>query len=127
MEPATPGPRRASDERRVLAALLAILLAIGAAVVLIAMVHVGHWPRCGDTVAVRRAASAHHARVKCLDLSATRRSVTLGLGWAGGVTGVLAALIAIGFAVTGRRGRLLLAITALALILSGACFLVGAL
>jgi heme A synthase len=46
--------------------------------------------------------------------------------WPGGVLAGLAALLALAFAVTGRNGRRVMWVAALAIVLSGLAFLIGA-
>ena len=112
---------------RVLAVLLFIILALGTYVIIAVMVDLGGRPRCSDTAALLHAAATTQGKVKCFDVGSTQRVITLALGWVGGVLGGLAALLALAFAITGRRGRLVLLLTAGAVILSGLSILVGSL
>ena len=118
-------PREASAGRRVLAVLLAIILAFAAAVMIAVMVDVGDRPRCDDTAAIQRLSQTHQGLVKCFDVTTAQRTVTLVLGWVGGVLAGIAALLALAFAVTGARGGLVLLLTALAVALSGLSILIG--
>jgi hypothetical protein len=105
--------------------VLAIVLAFAAAIMIAVMADLGGRPRCDDTAAVVKAAAEHNGRVKCFDVTATQRTITLVLGWVGGVLGGIAALLALAFAITGRRGRLVLQLTAAAIVLSGLSILIG--
>ena len=118
-------PPKAGGGWRALAVLLAIILAFGAAVIIAVMVDLGSQPRCDDTAALVKKAATTSGKVTCFDVSSTQRVITLGLGWIGGVLGGLAALLALAFAITGRRGRLLVQVTAAAIIFSGLSILIG--
>ena len=58
--------------------------------------------------------------------SAAKKVAFMVLGFAGGAVGAIGAILALVFTVTGRNGRRLLAVTALAIVLSGLAILVGA-
>ena len=105
--------------------LLAIILAFGAAVIIAVMIDIGGRPRCDDITALVQAKPNANGKVECFDVGSTQRVITLGLGWIGGVLGGLAALLALAFAITGRRGRLLLQLTAAAAIFVGLSILIG--
>ena len=127
-EPTVPPARpagKAPGSMRALAVVLAIVLAFGAAIIIAVMADLGGRPRCDDTAAIIKAAATHAGKVKCFDVGATQQVITLGLGWVGGVLGGIAALLALAFAITGRRGRLVLQLTAAAIVLSGLSILVG--
>jgi hypothetical protein len=124
-DPAYAPESKASAGRRVLAVLLAIVLAFAAAVIIAVMVDLGDRPRCDDTAAIQRLAQTQQGLVKCFDVTSTQRTVTLILGWVGGVLGGIAALLALAFAVTGTRGRLVLQASALAVVLCGLSILIG--
>lgn len=123
----TPAPQKAGGGMRALAVLLAIILAFGAAVIIAVMVDLGGRPRCNDLAALVQAKPNANGKIECFDVTSTQRIISLGLGWIGGVLGGLAALFALAFAITGRRGRLLLLATAGAVIFSGLSILIGSL
>ena len=118
-------PPKAGGGWRALAVLLAIILAFGAAVIIAVMADLGDRPRCDDIAALLQAKPNANGKVECFDVGSTQRVVSLGLGWIGGVLAGLAALLALAFAITGRRGRLLLQVTAAALIFVGLSLLVA--
>ena len=113
---------------RALGVLLALFLAFGAAVMIIAMADINTTPRCDDRAAiVKKALQNPGQKVDCFDGGSAKKAVVLGLGFLGGGIAAIAAVLALVFTVTGRRGRLLLQITALAIVLSGLSILVGSL
>ncbi len=73
-------------------------------------------PTCRDVNSGRAAPSSGG---ECFDGSARRAKAGLGFAIAGGVAAAAALLLSIVLAVTGRRGRLFLAMCALALVLMG--------
>jgi hypothetical protein len=106
--------------------VLALVLAFGAAVVIIAMSDINGKPRCDDTAAiVAKARQNPGKKVRCFDGSAAKKTIVLGLGYVGGIIAALAALLALGFTVTGRRGRPVLMLTAAAIVLIGLSIGIG--
>jgi hypothetical protein len=63
---------------------------------------------------------------ECYDGSSTQRVLDLLFGFPAGVLGIATAVLAVYFAATGRRGRLLLQIGLGALVLFGGSLLIGA-
>ena len=116
-----PAPK-APGITRVLAVALALIVAFGAAVMIVAMNDIRTTPTCAD---VRSGKAAVPGDRKCFDGSGTKKSIVLGLGWTGGVLGALAALGAVGFAIVGRRGWLLVAAIGAAVALSALSILIG--
>jgi hypothetical protein len=129
--PPPPPPTGADEERatgpwRVLGVVLAIALAFAAAVMIIAMADIGDTPRCDDQAALEQERQeTGDLVIECFEGSQTQKTASLGLGWPSGVIAALAALLALYFAATGRRGRLLLQITAAAIVLGGLSLLIG--
>jgi hypothetical protein len=120
--PPPPPPRaRASAGLRALAVLLALVLAFGAAVMIVAMVDINDTPTCADV----RSGKAQPREGHCFDGGKTQRLITVVIGFAGGAVGAVAALLALVFTFTGRRGRVVLLLTALAVVLSGLSILIG--
>ena len=103
---------------RVVGVLLAPVLAFGCAVMLVAMSDIGGTPTCEELKAANSAG-------ECFSGSSLQKGITLGLGWPSGALAGVAALAALAFVITGRRGRLALQLAALALVLGGLSILIG--
>jgi hypothetical protein len=101
--------------------LLAPVLAFGCAVMIVAMSDIGGTPTCDDP------ALDLSARGECFSGSALQKAITLVLGWSGGAIAGLAALAALGFVITGRRGRLAAQLATLAVFMAGLSILIGSL
>lgn len=112
---------------RALGVLLALVLAFGAAVMIVAMVDINNTPRCDDPAAIAAYHRSHpfDRTISCFDGSQAKKDVVMVLGFAGGGVGAIAAVLSLAFTVTGRNGRRVLAATALAIILSGLAILIG--
>jgi hypothetical protein len=98
------------------------VLAFGCAVMLIAMSDIGGTPTCQEMSSGSAGASSDG---ECFSGSSFQKAITLGLGWAGGAIAGFAALAALGFAITGRRGRLALRLAGLAVVLGGLSILIA--
>jgi hypothetical protein len=119
--PPPPPSDRASRGRRALAFLGFLVLAFGCAVVVVAAADIGKTPTCADV-------NAHKAdpyKGKCFDGGSTKKAVSVGLMWPGGVLAGVAALLALVFTVTGRNGRRVMLVTAAAIVVSGLGILIG--
>ena len=114
---------------RALAVILALVLAFGAAVMIVAMVDINNTPRCDDPAAILQYHRDHplDRTIDCFDGGQTQKVISMGLGFAGGAVGAIAAILALAFTVTGLNGRRVLWATALAIILSGLSILIGSL
>ena len=111
---------------RPLAALLALVLAFAAVAMALAMVDIGGTPRCDDPAALaEEIAETGATEVECFDGSETQKALSVVLGSASGLLAALAALAALVFALTGRRGSLMIRLTAAAIVLGGLGILVG--
>ena len=108
---------------RVLAVILALALAFACAVMVIAMADIGGTPRCNDPEGLAEAIA--EGETECFDGSSAQKAITLILGWPSGILAGIAALLALFFAATGRQGRLLLQLTAAAIVLGVLSILVG--
>ncbi len=97
------------------------MLAFGCAVMVVAMSDIGGTPTCQEMSSGSARASSDG---DCYSISSLQKTITLGLGWWGGATAGLAALAALGFAITGRRGRLALWLAGLAVVLGGLSILI---
>jgi hypothetical protein len=94
------------------------VLAFGCAVMLVAMSDIGDTPTCQE---LAEAATTG----ECFSGSSLQKAITLGLGWPSGVMAGVAALVALAFVITGRRGRLALQLAAAAVVLGGLSILIG--
>ena len=88
----------------------------------IAMSDIGSTPTCEDVLTGQAALPSDG---ECFDGSSTQKTISLILGWPSGVLAGLAALLAIYFAATGRRGRLVLQLTGAAVVLGALSIIVG--
>jgi hypothetical protein len=110
---------------RALAVLLALVLAFGAAVMLVVAVDVGATATCEDYPTLSPEEQAEDD-FECVDASSAQKAVAVGLAWASGIIGALAALAALFLAVTGRGARTFGRLAIAAVVLVGLYFLVGA-
>ena len=123
-QPPPPAPPSAEDRKagggwRILAVILALALAFASAVMIYAMIDIGDTPLRDDCVPPQC--------TEYFDGSSTQKTISLALGWPSGVLAGIAALLALVFAMTGRRGRLVLQLTGLAVVLGALSILVGSL
>jgi hypothetical protein len=116
------GQDKESIGRWAFGVLLAALLAFACAVMIAAMSDVGGTPTCHDVSAGNAAIPSDG---ECFRGSSLQKAITLGLGWPSGMVAGMAGLLALAFAVTGRRRRLALLLAALAIVLGGLSILVG--
>jgi hypothetical protein len=107
---------------RVLAVVLALALAFACAVMIVAMSDISDTATCDD---VRAGIALPNEDGECFDGSSGKKTASLVLGWPSGVLAGIAALFALYFAATGRRGRLLLQLTGAAIALGALSILVG--
>ncbi|MCD6013994.1 MAG: hypothetical protein K0R88_78 [Solirubrobacterales bacterium] len=114
---------QASGGWRALGVVLALALAFASAVMVIAMADIGSTPRCDDPEGIAEA--LRQGENECFDGSSAQKVATLVLGWPSGILAGIAALVALYFAATGRRGPLLLQLTAVAIVLGVLSILVG--
>jgi hypothetical protein len=126
--PPPPAPPAADDRAsggwRALAIVLFLALAFACAVMVIAMADIGDTPTCDDILSGQAAIPADG---ECFDGSSGQKTAALVLGWPSGVLAGLAALVALIFAATGRRGSLLLQLTVAAIVLGAISILIGSL
>ena len=116
------GEEKASGGWRVLAIVLFLALAFACAVMVIAMSDIGSTPTCRDVLSGKASLPSDN---ECFDGSSAQKTASLVLGWPSGVLAGIAALIAIFFAATGRRGRLLVMVTSAAIVLGALSILIG--
>jgi hypothetical protein len=115
---------RAGVGWRVLGALLAVALGFGCAVMVAAMSDIGSTPTCHD---ISIGAADVPSGGECFSGSSLQKTIALGLGWPSGVIAGLAGLVALAFAITGRRGPLALLLAAVAIVLGGLSVVLGSL
>lgn len=107
---------------RALAVILFILLLVGCFIMIAASTDIAGTTLCRD---VTRQFVQQHPNGSCFDGSQVQKVLSVGFGYASGAVGAIAALLAIAFTITGRRGRLVAALAVTALVLAGASILVG--
>lgn len=120
--PAEPADDKAGGGWRALGVVLALALAFACAVLVIAMADIGGTPTCDD---VRSGAAALPSDNECFDGSSGQKTVSVVLGWPSGVLAGIAALVALMFVFTGRRGALLLRLTGAAIVLGALSIGIG--
>jgi hypothetical protein len=117
--PTTPDEETASGGWRALGVLLALALAFASAVMIVAMVDIGDTPvgaqECRETPGCD----------EYFDGSSGQKTASLVLGWPSGVLAGVAALFALYFAATGRRGRTLMQLVGVALVLGALSIGIG--
>jgi hypothetical protein len=104
---------------RALGVVFALVLAFAAAVMILVAVDIGDTPTCDDVL------SGEAFSVDCFDGSSGQKTISVALAWGSGIAGAIAAFLALAFAVTGRRGRLLVQVAGLAILLGGLSILIG--
>lgn len=117
-------PEKPGAGVRILALLFALVLAFLAAVMILVAVDINDTPTCDDLIS--GVVEIPEDR-ECFDGSSTAKTVSVGLAWASGFIGVLAALAGLWFTITGRRGRLLVSLAVSAIVLGILSILVGSL
>jgi hypothetical protein len=117
-----PDDGKAGGGWRALGFILALVLAFACAVMVIAMADIGSTPTCSD---VRSGAAALPSDNECFDGSSAQKVVSLVLGWPSGVLAGIAAIVALMFTFTGRRGPLLLRLTGAAVVLGALSIGIG--
>ena len=118
-----PAGKGGGNTWRALAVILLILLVVGCFIMLAAATDIAGTPTCHD-VQARLAAPKDNS---CFDGSQVQKVLSVAFGYASGAVGVIAALLAIAFTITGRRGRLLAILAVGAMVLAGISILVGSL
>jgi hypothetical protein len=121
MPPAPPSDR-ASGGMRALGVVGFLILAFACAVLISAVVDIGDTPTCADVQSGKAALPSDRT---CFDGGSTKKAITEVLMWPGGILAGVAALLALVFAFTGRDGRRVLWVVALAIALAGLGLLIG--
>jgi hypothetical protein len=106
---------------RVLALIAALGLAFAAAVAILAMVLIGDTTPCADVTGP----ADLNEDGECFDGSSTKKLIALVLGWPGAILLAASVLLALGFTITGRGGRRLIAVAVAGAVLFGLSILAG--
>jgi hypothetical protein len=104
---------------RALGVIFALVLAFAAAVMILVAIDIGDTPTCEDVL------SGEAFAIECFDGSSGQKTISVLLAWASGIVGAIAAFLALAFAITGRRGRLLVQVAGAAIVLGGLSILIG--
>ena len=126
-EPPPPPPPTGADADsagwgwRLLGLLLALALAFACAVMILVATDLSDTPTCNDV----RAGVEVPKDGECYDGSSTAKTIQVVLAWPSGILAGIAALVGLFFTITGRRSRLLLQLTAAAIVLGALSILVG--
>jgi hypothetical protein len=118
-----PGEGKAGAGPRILAVVGGLVWGIMGVALIVVGFDIIDAPLCGDPEALAQAFLGE----ECYDGSSTQRFFDLLFGFPAGILGVVTAGLAVYFAATGRRGRLLVQVAIAALVLFGGSLLVGAL
>ena len=102
--------------------ILFILLLVGCFIMIAAATDIAGTTLCRDVTAQF---VQQHPNGSCFDGSQLQKVLSVGFGYASGAVGAIAALLAIAFAITGRRGRLVAVLAVAAVVLAGISILVG--
>ncbi len=105
-----------------LAVVLALALAFACAVLVAAMADIGSTPTCDSVLSGEEPVPSDG---ECFDGSSGQKTASLVFGWPSAVLAGIGAVVALFFAATGRSGRLLLQLTAAAIVLGAAAILIG--
>lgn len=121
--PSPPAPAGTDDGTagpgwRILAVVLALALAFAAAVMAVVAVDIGGTP-------VQEDCAVDPGCTEYFDGSSLQKAIYVILAWPSAVLAGIAALVALFFTFTGRRGRLLLQLTAAAVALGALAILIG--
>ena len=104
-----------------LALIAALGLAFAAAVAILAMILIGDTTPCADVTSP----ADLNEDGECFDGSSTKKLVALVLGWPGAILLAASVLLALGFTITGRGGRRLIAVAVAGAVLFGLSILAG--
>lgn len=105
---------------RALAAILALVLAFGAAVMIVVGVDVSDLASCDNPEEVIAS-----GELECFEGSEGIKPVVVGLAIASGVVGAVGFLLGIAFAITGTRGRLFAQVAVAAVLLAALALIIG--
>jgi len=122
VEYASAPAEKGGNTWRALAVILFILLLVGCFIMIAAATDIAGTTLCRD---VTTQFVQQHPNGSCFDGSQLQKVLSVGFGYASGAVGAIAALLAIGFTITGRRGRLVAVLAVAAVVLAGLSILVG--
>src|SRR5215212_648251 len=108
--PAPTPAEKGGGPWRALAVVLFLLLLAGSFIMIAASTDIAGTTLCRDVTAQFVAANPNGS---CFDGSSLQKVLSVVFGYASGGVAALAALLAIAFTLTGRRGRLVLGLTVL--------------
>lgn len=121
MEASSQGRPEREGAWRALAVLLFAVLAFGCAVIIVSMVDISRTPTCHEV----RVNDATPHDGQCFSGSSLQKTISLALGFPSGLIAGVAGVLAVLFAITGRRGGLALALAVAAILLGALSILVG--
>ena len=124
MEYASTPAERGGGASRALAVVLFFVLLLVSAIMIIAATDIAGTALCRD-VTVQDALQDPSG--ECFDGSSIQKVLSVAFGYLAGGIGAIAALLAIAFTFTGRRGRLVVIATVAAIVLAGISIGVGSL
>ena len=124
MEVSAEGPHGVDVGWRVLGAFLCLALAFGSAVMIVAMIDIAGTKLCGD---VTNAYALAHPGGSCFSGSSFQKTISLLLGFPSGAIAGVGSLLALTFVITGKRGRLMVLLTVVAIVLAALSILIGSL
>jgi hypothetical protein len=137
-EPASPPPPpppappsagdsgKASGGMRALGVLLALVLAFGAAVMILVAIDVGDTSTCDQFFEdIESGDVIPDLDDECFDGSSGQKTMSVVLAWGSGIVGAVAVLVALMFAATGTRGPLLAWVAGAAVALGVLSILIG--
>jgi hypothetical protein len=117
--PPPPGPEKAGAGPRILAVIGGLVWGLMGIALIVVGFDILDAPLCSEPETIEFGE-------ECYDGSSTQRFFDLLFGFPAGILGVVTAGLAVYFAATGRRGRLLVMVGIAALVLFGGSLLVGA-
>ncbi len=124
--PATGDSGKASGGMRALGALIALVLAFGAAVMIAVAIDIGDTATCEDFLQdVASGERTLEIDDECFEGSSAQKSISVALAWASGVVGAIAVIVALMFAFTGTRAALLARVAGAAVVLGILSIVIG--
>jgi hypothetical protein len=124
--PTMGGSGQASGGMRALGALIALVLAFGAAVMIAVAIDIGDTPTCDDFLEdVASGEITLDLDDECFDGSSAQKAISVVLAWASGLVGAIAVIIALMFAFTGNRSGLLARVAGAAVVLGILSIVIG--
>jgi hypothetical protein len=124
VEYASTPAERGGGASRALAVILFLVLLLGSAIMIIAATDIAGTSLCRD-VTVQDAIQDPNG--ECFDGSSLQKVLSVAIGYLSGGVGAIAALLAIAYTFTGRRGRLVAIAAVAAVVLAGISIGVGSL